>query len=140
MISPTGLGIRSDSAGNGMFGAKRGRRLHKGTDFICKPGQIVVAPISGRVIRIAKPYANAPFSGLVIKNKIITIKMFYFNPQVNIVGMSVVQGQNIGLAQDIAAHYPDSGMTPHIHLQVDAVDPLLLFSSLAMIELKNVQS
>ena len=133
MISPTGREVRkSDRWGFGTYGASRSKTVkgklvkyvHAGADYICTPGQGVVSPINGKVIRIAKPYANETFSGLVIRGARITVKMFYFNPLHNIVGKTVKRGDLIGHAQDVGQVYP--GITPHVHLQIDSIDPEIL--------------
>ena len=51
MINPTGKGIRSDAAGDGHYGAKRGHRLHFGLDLLCDPYQPIKAPVGGRISR-----------------------------------------------------------------------------------------
>lgn len=125
MISPTGKPVRgTDKWGEGRYGAKRGDHLHKGADFICEPGQDVMAPISGLVEREARPYAEGEYSGLLIREALFAVKMFYFEPIKEIVGKFVSMGQKIGVAQDVAKKYP--GMTPHIHLEIESIDPTLL--------------
>lgn len=131
MISPTGRGIRRDQAGDGSYGSSRGSRRHVGLDFLCDVDQAVVAPISGVIVRIANPYADSDLSGLVIRGEQATIKMFYFLPATGIVGTQVRQGQPIGTAQDVTLKYPGQGMLPHIHLQVDQVDPELLLGGVS---------
>ena len=80
MISPTGIDIRIDTQGSGLYGSNRGIRSHKGVDFECKPGQNIYSPINGKIERIAIPYINNDkYSGVVIKNNKVSIKMFYFN-------------------------------------------------------------
>jgi len=124
MISPTGQKVRGwDKFGSGAYGAPRGGRPHKGVDFICKPGQSVMSPITGVVVREARPYAQGPFSGLVIENDHVKIKMFYLEPDLKLVGQQVPKGRFVGLAQDIGEKHP--GIKPHIHLEVDRVDPSL---------------
>lgn len=125
IISPTELGIRgTDNWGRGAFGAPRGDHVHKGVDFICVPGQSVLAPISGLIQREARPYSKGPYSGCLIASKEISIKMFYFELDKSLIGTEVEQGRIIGIAQDIRKKgYP--GMTPHIHLEIDMVDPTL---------------
>ena len=121
MISPTGsTRIRSDSMGGGHFGAARGRRKHAGADYTVTPGAHIVAPIDGRVTRIAKPYADQPYSGLVIESPAMAVKMFYFEPLDGIVGQEVKEGMVIGHAQDISKLHGED-MIPHIHLQIDRV-------------------
>jgi murein DD-endopeptidase MepM/ murein hydrolase activator NlpD len=123
MISPTSRGIRdNDKWGSGRYGASRGDRKHKGTDYICRPGQEIKSPINGKIVRESKPYPGS-FSGLLIKGNHLTIKMFYFMPFDALIGERVQKGQLIGTAQDISKKYP--GMIPHIHLEVISVDPEL---------------
>ena len=126
MISPTKQGIRGiDKHGSGEFRASRGPgKLHRGVDFICIPGKDVFAPISGRIIREARPYADGEFSGIVIENTQITIKMFYVLPFRFLIGKKVGVGESVGQAQDIGKKYP--GIIPHIHLEVDMIDPAIL--------------
>lgn len=127
MISPTGKGTRgSDKYGSGNYGAGRGNRIHRGADYICVSGQDVVSPIFGTVVRIARPYKKIGYSGLLIRNSGIEIKLFYLKPSVKIVGTNVNAGDKIGIAQDISKKYP--GMIPHIHLQIDSIDPELLIN------------
>ena len=121
MISPTGKGVRSDSWGDGHYGAPRGDRTHKGTDYICIPGQPVYSPITGTALRVAKPY-DGPYSGIMIQGKHVAVKLFYLLPTFDLIGKPVKQGQPLGIAQDISLKYsPD--MIPHIHLEIDSLDP-----------------
>ena len=133
MISPTGHGIRSfDRWGQGRYGASRdgGSRIHKGSDFICIPGQSIVSPINGVVVRERIPYSDYVngilFRGLQIKNSNCMITMFYFEPLREVLKMGISKGQKIGTAQDISIKYP--GMIPHIHLQIDSINPELFIN------------
>jgi len=128
MISPTGKGIRqADKWGRGAYGASRdkGNRKHKGTDYVCEPGQNVVAPITGIIRREARPYADPDwlyrYSGLVIENENVSIKMFYLEPMRHLIDKRVRMGDTIGIAQKISDKYPD--MIDHVHLQIDSVNP-----------------
>ena len=122
MISPTGQPVRRpDKWGRGEYGATRGGKIHQGSDYDCKPGQDVVAPIEGIVIRRARPYRKGSYSGLLIQGKHMALKMFYVKPSKGIVRSHVYQGDKIGEAQDISLKYP--GMTPHIHVRIDSADP-----------------
>ncbi|PIE67205.1 MAG: hypothetical protein CSA23_04965 [Deltaproteobacteria bacterium] len=127
--SPTGQGVRVDNMGDGHYGAQRNRNghtyPHKGVDFLCKPGQSVVSPISGTITRLARPYSKGPYSGCVIENKKIKIKMFYVDVPPQAAGKAVFRGEHIGIAQDISLKYGRE-MKPHIHMQVERVDPELL--------------
>lgn len=124
VISPTGLGIRNDGAGGGYYGALRGNRKHAGIDFICIPGKTIVAPISGKIARVARPYADGGYSGVEIVGELMTVKVFYFNPLEHLVKCFVTQGEIIGKAQDITQRYlNDKAMTPHVHLEIVKCDP-----------------
>jgi murein DD-endopeptidase MepM/ murein hydrolase activator NlpD len=123
MINPTGREIRFDSKGSGAFGASRGSRMHKGTDYLCSPGQDVYSPISGHVMRVAYPYADDPnYSGILIQSENIGIKMFYFEPFLHLVKQRVNAGDVIGVAQDISKKY-GGDMKPHIHLECVNINP-----------------
>ena len=45
-----------DSWGSGQFGAGRGGHIHRGLDIVTDPGQRVLSPIDGDVVREALPY------------------------------------------------------------------------------------
>lgn len=129
IISPTGHGVRSDAAGDGHYHAKRGERLHQGVDYICTPGQTIICPInSARVERMAYPYADKSYGGVLLSNNRMELLLFYFEPDEQIFGRTLFKGNAIGIAQDITKRYSDSKMTPHIHLQIDSVDPLLFMN------------
>lgn len=124
LYNPTGKRVRSDSAGDGHYAARRSKGNtvyeHKGVDFECEPGQLVYSPVDGVVVRVAYPYANDDnYMGLVIETRWCKVKMFYFEPFGLLNGGSPInQGDDIGIAQDISKRYPGSGMTPHVHLEI----------------------
>ncbi len=131
MISPTGSNtVRSDTQGDGKYGARRHRRHHKGTDYVCMPGGFVYAPISGTITREAKPYANKHFSGCELVGVNMTIKMFYFDLHAAMIGSSVLQGDTIGVSQDISTDHGNDGMVPHIHLEITSINPDIFINQL----------
>lgn len=129
--------IRSDAAGHGHYGAPRGgTRRHDGVDYEIKPGAEVYAPCTGRITRFTRPYAGLAYSGVEIEARSGVLILFYIKPclysgaggvlqysQSEIVGQVVREGDVIGIAQDVTAKYPGSGMTPHIHLRISSFDP-----------------
>ncbi|MHA2064777.1 MAG: hypothetical protein ACXABY_10425 [Candidatus Thorarchaeota archaeon] len=117
-VNPTGKGVRSDSEGDGNFGARRKERTHLGTDFTAEAGQGVVAPVDSQYRRFVKRvYTNdATYTGMEFETAEFLITMFYVSPSINHME-HVVAGQLIGLAQDINAKHGDP-MINHIHLQV----------------------
>jgi hypothetical protein len=125
IISPTGSWtLRNDEAGQGFFGAPRGKRSHNGVDLECVPGQVVLSPISGKIVREAYPYAgDLKWTGCLIVAKGIEIKMFYMRlyhhirKELKSGSVRCVERLPIGVCQDITNKYPDQGMTPHLHLE-----------------------
>jgi len=129
LISPTGNSLRiMDHFGSGLYNAPRGNVKHNGVDFLCDPGQIILAPVDGVVLRIAYPYAKKHYTGVFLENESLSLKMFYFTPDKQIIGKKVSRGQRIGIAQDISKLYNTATkkMLPHIHLQIESIDPTLL--------------
>jgi len=125
IINPTGKAIRSDDAGSGDYGAPRGSRIHKGIDFICTPGQKVYCPINNAfIVRKAYPYRDMSYNGLLIKNELMEVMMFYLLPTEDIIGTVLGQNDVLGVAEDVSARYV-TPMIPHIHLEIVSIDPKL---------------
>lgn len=120
-----------DRWGAGYFGASRSGRSHRGLDVSAMPGESVLSPIDGIVIRDARPYKDdARYKGLVIQGSGdwagYEVKMFYVAR--SLLG-KVAAGDVVGTAQDLEPRYP--GITNHVHLEVRCkgavVDPAKLF-------------
>jgi len=123
MINPTGGVIRNDSQGQGHYRAWRGRRLHKGVDYVATPGQMVKAPISGEITRKIQVYRGSKkWVGLEIVGDRATVQLYYVEPNPDIIGTYTVAGRFIGEAQDIRQKYGPE-MIAHVHLQIVALDP-----------------
>ena len=124
IISPTGLRVRQgDNHGSGVFCAPRSWGLHRGADFICKPGQIVVSPIGGSAVREARPYSDHVYGGILLLGDHIKIKMFYLQVDSDLLRamsndelVSLWPRQPIGIAQNIGKRLV--GITPHIHCEI----------------------
>ena len=130
ILNPTYKAIRVDGAGNGHFGAPRSKIVkgqtvkytHQGVDFLCEPGQDIRAPITGQLIRWAFPYIDdLRFEGLVVSNRMMSIKMLYVKPLQNSLNKIFNSGDLIGYAQDITLRYPDTDMKPHIHIEIVSI-------------------
>ncbi len=113
------MGLRSDPAGDGRYLAPRGSRTHRGVDFECMPGQVLVGGVSGTVTKHGYCYSDdltwryvqvTDFDG-------VRHRFFYVEPLVP-VGEVVGADTAIGVAQDITGRYPDQGMLPHVHYEV----------------------
>ena len=122
------LDIRSDSWGDGSFGASRGSRKHEGVDYLVIKGQSIFAPEKIEIIRKAFPYgSDLSWEGLLFKglDSGLTYKVFYFEPIDSLIGEIVEKGTVIGFAQSINEKYKTDKMKPHIHVEIRK-DSLLL--------------
>ena len=131
-ISPTGLGLRSDSAGDGKYRARRTNASgwHDGYDFLCHDGQKVVAPFENLLIeRPWYPYRDLSFGGLMMSNSSLQVILCYFQPLIELVGTKVKIGQTIGYAQSISKRH-GSDMSDHIHMRICSFNPELLINFL----------
>lgn len=122
--NPTGKGIRRmDPYGSGEYGASRGSRTHDGVDYIAQAEQNVVAPISGRVLRISWPYASGidanVLEGVEIEASDGTrCWVWYIKPSVNIINQVVKAGVSvIGRAKTLSNRY-SKNITDHVHVRM----------------------
>jgi murein DD-endopeptidase MepM/ murein hydrolase activator NlpD len=116
---------RGDPWGHGHFGAGRGGRSHEGVDFAAQPGEEILSPIEGTVVRTAAPYKNdTRFTGVVVEGvgpwAGVQVKLFYVEGQRS---GPVKAGERIGLAQNLQARYPN--ITNHVHLEIRLLGRLL---------------
>lgn len=141
ILNPTGGAIRSDSWGDGRYGASRdgGNRKHHGADVLCMYKQPVVAPAPGKILRISKPYGTdedwgqrAANNGLLMEAFLRQdpsepnplIYLWYCKPLAGIVGQNIRAGEVIAMAESVAGlyrfRYPDRnvGMRNHIHVEL----------------------
>jgi murein DD-endopeptidase MepM/ murein hydrolase activator NlpD len=119
--NPTGEPPRGhDAYGYGYFHASRdgGSRAHEGVDYDSRPGQAVVAPISGYVSKIGFAYpGNTRLRYVEIENPALHLqaRVFYVDPSVA-VGDTVALGRPIGTALSLQRRY--RGITNHVHLEI----------------------
>jgi murein DD-endopeptidase MepM/ murein hydrolase activator NlpD len=116
----------TDVWGNGGFGAIRTGHIHEGSDYHCEVGQPVYSPFEGTFDRVAFPYRNDKrWKGGLLKSKdgVYEIKIFYFEPLLDIVGKNISKGELIGKCQDLSVKYPNIGN--HIHVEVRENDKLV---------------
>lgn len=114
--------IRNDAAGQGHFGARRGKRTHQGLDLLATAGEPVMAPVAGTFIRSGRPYANdSRYRLAVIHGGGKEWKLMYVDQLPTLKpGDRVKAGQVIGTAQDIVAKY-GAPMRNHIHVEVRTI-------------------
>ena len=120
-VSPTGGAVRGcDPRGCGNFTASRGpERLHNATDYAGEPGQVVVAPTSGVVRRLGRPYLPPHDQTLIIIDADTghQVRVLYVEPYDNIRrGVRVRAGQPIGIQQSLQDKHP--GITEHVHIDI----------------------
>jgi murein DD-endopeptidase MepM/ murein hydrolase activator NlpD len=121
-INPTGGRERShDNYGFGAFAASRdgGERRHEGVDYVSRPGQAVVEPMSGYVTRLGYAYSDdSGLRSIEITNPALNYvaRVLYVSPDVKL-GQAVRLGQPLGKAQSLQKKYP-GGMTNHVHVQI----------------------
>jgi murein DD-endopeptidase MepM/ murein hydrolase activator NlpD len=119
--------IRSDSRGDGIFGAERnGRRMHQGLDLFAEVGTSVLASRSGRVVAAAQNNGIGKFVIIKHPDSIATIyghlsEIFVKKNQF------VRQGEIIGsVGKTGNANFRD--IQPHLHFEVKRngipLDPL----------------
>jgi len=125
-IAPT---IRSDRQGDGHFGARRGSRTHNGIDYIVTPGDLIASPVDGMITKVGYPYA----SDLTYRYVEITDtqnlrhRLFYTTLHPNLqLNDLVIEGDQVAVAQDIAAKYPADeprdAMINHVHYEIKRPD------------------
>lgn len=123
-----------DAQGCGLFGASRdgGARQHNGVDFVCAPGELVLAFKTGTVTKLGYPYADKPefrYVELHCPADGTRHRYFYVAPSVK-VGDKVDAGAAIGKGQKL----PYAGITQHYHFEVlrdgQHVDPLRYLAGL----------
>lgn len=119
-----GQTLRSDSAGDGRYGAPRGSRKHRGVDLlVTSPGQVIYAPFDAKATRVAYPYADdLRWTGIELAGSGdwtgYSVKMFYMEPYQALIGGMVNKGEPIGTAQAISTKYPGQGMRDHVHVEL----------------------
>lgn len=113
----TTLAIRSDSQGDGNFGASRGSREHMGIDFAAMPGSQLHSPVDGHVTKLGYCYNDDLQWRYIEVTDVEGIKhrFFYITPCVPERSF-VLEGDVIGTVQDISERYNDK-MIPHIHYE-----------------------
>lgn len=109
-----------DRAGSGRFGAPRGKRAHRGIDYVCTPGAAVLSPVAGYVEKHGYAYASdSQWRIINIRGRDgFRYRLFYVEPLVE-PGDLVTPTTPVGRAMDISRKYPNVGMQPHIHFQVE---------------------
>ena len=120
-LSPTGKGIRSDAMGSGLFGAKRGDKIHRGVDFLGEPGQSVKTLFKCIVKRQGQVYVKDDrFKLIVMENDIYEVKYMYAEVDAFQLHQEVPAGHRVGILQDVTIQkdYKQGGMNPHLHVEI----------------------
>tara|TARA_R110001632_G_scaffold89123_1_gene192266 strand:+ start:603 stop:3893 length:3291 start_codon:yes stop_codon:yes gene_type:complete len=127
-LNPNDFEIRGqDGQGNGNYGSSRdnGGRIHAGVDLVAIPGDLVVAPITGKLIVGNRVYSSDREELVLVK--VIgtgdyagyTAKIFYVVGNGYLQNTIVDKGAVIGSVQNMSQYYPPLGsMTNHIHYEL----------------------
>ena len=110
----------SDCHGSGHYGASRGKRKHRGVDFVCTGGTLILSPCSGVVTKTkGRVYSDSNKKGwsyVEIKTSYESFARFFYVKNLDLSpGQQVEKGDVIGVAQGIEYLY--EGITPHIHFE-----------------------
>lgn len=114
------LQVRNDPAGAGHFGAPRGSRAHKGVDYVCIPGELVAAPVSGSITRYGYCYGDdLQWRYVQITDKWGNDHRIFYCTLTHDHATFIAKGEPIGPAQDIRTRYQNEPhMLPHIHYEI----------------------
>ncbi|EZH73672.1 hypothetical protein ATO12_17195 [Aquimarina atlantica] len=142
--SPTISGkVRVDYGGKIQdLGANRdgGRRLHGAVDYETTPGDIIISPSAGEIIKIGYPKTNDSSDDeirtITIKDRNGTeIQMVYVTPNLALkVGDKVTRGEQIGVSPDMRIRHRgtpqqyykyNKNMVNHIHMRIKLKDGTL---------------
>lgn len=125
-----------DVQGAGNFGASRGGRAHLGLDLLAIAGvDRGVAPFPAEVKQVGIAYKGAQLGSIHLHGlgayAGFRIQILYVEPLRGLLEREVEAGEDLGVAQDVAAYYAAKGMPGmrnHVHgaLWVCA-DPALYF-------------
>lgn len=109
---------QSDKFGSGAYNAPRGSRKHKGLDFACYPGSLVVSLSSGVVTKIGYPYKgdfNLRHIEITDPGGLL-LRYLYVSPLVDEGDMVTAWQTILGSAQSLQYRY--SGITGHVHFDI----------------------
>ena len=119
---------QTDKHGSGWFGAPRGSRKHRGIDYACYPGSVVLCMVDGVVSKLGYAYADdLSYRYIEITDTAgFKARYFYVEP-IHELGDAVLAGEIIGQSQPLGTRYP--GITEHVHFEVrnpdgDIIDPI----------------
>ena len=136
LTNPTGGTIRSDSEGDGNYGAPRGNRSHRGIDITSVDGQGVVSPADGTAVNFTGATTGYPIVDITPSDQSLNIdliRILYVGPSSTNSGgrYNVSQGGLIGNSVNLQGLGYSNGVTPHVHIQIQSggqwVDPTPYF-------------
>ncbi|MDD5561513.1 MAG: M23 family metallopeptidase [Candidatus Omnitrophica bacterium] len=113
----SGIIIRSDNYGDGLFASNRsGRRVHKGVDLMADVGTAVLAAKSGQVISATRNRGMGKY--VIIRHADNHITIYGHLSEILVRRNSFVhQGQVIGRVGKTGNAKP-RGMLPHLHFEI----------------------
>ena len=117
--------LRSDSCGDGCFGAARGSRSHQGIDIRLTGRQVIHAPFDATVMRIINAGTNARQAGVMICGTTGTLYenycmiIFYIRPRTGSYtsGRTFRAGAVLGESTEVNLMY-NCPMQNHLHFEL----------------------
>tara|TARA_R110000765_G_scaffold197276_1_gene303031 strand:+ start:127 stop:513 length:387 start_codon:yes stop_codon:yes gene_type:complete len=104
-----------DAHGAGHWGAPRGEREHRGIDYACPVGMLILPIKEGMVTKIGYPYPDSDYRYVQVTEEGYDWRYFYLNPAVEL-NQYVDTETPIGSVQDLTTRY--AGITNHCHLEI----------------------
>lgn len=121
LISPVCEVRGTDVHGSGHYGASRGSRTHKGVDLVCVGGTIIKSPVDGVITRCRGIVYSDPdkqeWRYVEVTDKRKNKHRIFYVQELDIeLGLKVIRGDCVGVAQGVEVLYP--GITPHVHYEI----------------------
>ena len=107
-----------DSKGCGHWGAPRGSREHRGIDYACEAGTVILPNITGQVTKIGYTYSDdLSFRYVQVTDQLgFDHRYFYLNPFVNMGDIVKKDTTPLGSVQTLKLRY--EGITDHCHYEI----------------------
>lgn len=128
-VNPTGLAVRgTDPMGSGEFGASRGDREHKGTDYTGIPGQTVLWVCDMKLVKVGYVYTDdlrfRYVAGKTVEGHYVR-QLYVLPPTSLAVGEEILAGWDAGILQALHGRYPQIKNHCHVDIKLNGqwIDP-----------------
>ncbi len=125
LVRPTPLQRGADAQGCGGFSCRRAHGLHRANDYLCTPGDPIIASASGRVSKIGWSKRGSPdlrYVRVKVNDRLSFETHYLTNLEID-VGETVQIGSIVGYCASLKSSYPSAfGMQNHVHQYVTLDD------------------